>query len=259
MVKSFLCVCGFVFEFALLGWFLFCFIWGGEGVGWGGVAIWVRTFISLLKLLSSDSCSLSFMLPGFVWLGNTKSKHTVLEGVRWTSLESWYWPQLLSCSLRSTVLLFLIIFNCCLNPRPAFLPDPNDGSLYTLGGKNNEGLTVSVSFGDSLTLLRAVPVRLTQTISLWRNFLLPQQRWFLLFSGVVAVFWKTWITAKPNVCHMCEFLGWSYSHVLLLLLLLSSNMLSENGTFPPSLWPSGNPCHLKIPTADVFVLSTRPV
>ncbi|XP_037664408.1 serine/threonine-protein kinase/endoribonuclease IRE1 isoform X1 [Choloepus didactylus] len=24
---------------------------------------------------------------------------------------------------------------------PAFLPDPNDGSLYTLGGKNNEGLT----------------------------------------------------------------------------------------------------------------------
>uniref|UniRef100_A0A7M4DZU0 Serine/threonine-protein kinase/endoribonuclease IRE1 n=1 Tax=Crocodylus porosus TaxID=8502 RepID=A0A7M4DZU0_CROPO len=26
-------------------------------------------------------------------------------------------------------------------PRPAFLPDPNDGSLYTLGGKNNEGLT----------------------------------------------------------------------------------------------------------------------
>uniref|UniRef100_A0A8D2KT56 Serine/threonine-protein kinase/endoribonuclease IRE1 n=1 Tax=Varanus komodoensis TaxID=61221 RepID=A0A8D2KT56_VARKO len=25
--------------------------------------------------------------------------------------------------------------------RPAFLPDPNDGSLYTLGGKNNEGLT----------------------------------------------------------------------------------------------------------------------
>ncbi|NXA48556.1 ERN2 endoribonuclease, partial [Nothocercus julius] len=34
-------------------------------------------------------------------------------------------------------------FTCfnCLNPRPAFLPDPNDGSLYTLGGKNNEGLT----------------------------------------------------------------------------------------------------------------------
>ncbi|KAH0629293.1 hypothetical protein JD844_011243 [Phrynosoma platyrhinos] len=35
--------------------------------------------------------------------------------------------------------------NYCSNnffsPRPAFLPDPNDGSLYTLGGKNNEGLT----------------------------------------------------------------------------------------------------------------------
>uniref|UniRef100_A0A8C8UJS5 Endoplasmic reticulum to nucleus signalling 1 n=1 Tax=Peromyscus maniculatus bairdii TaxID=230844 RepID=A0A8C8UJS5_PERMB len=27
---------------------------------------------------------------------------------------------------------------------PAFLPDPNDGSLYTLGGKNNEGLTVRI-------------------------------------------------------------------------------------------------------------------
>uniref|UniRef100_A0AAR2IGN7 Serine/threonine-protein kinase/endoribonuclease IRE1 n=1 Tax=Pygocentrus nattereri TaxID=42514 RepID=A0AAR2IGN7_PYGNA len=25
--------------------------------------------------------------------------------------------------------------------KPAFLPDPNDGSLYSLGGKNNEGLT----------------------------------------------------------------------------------------------------------------------
>lgn len=30
----------------------------------------------------------------------------------------------------------------CLSHRPAFLPDPNDGSLYSLGGKNNEGLTV---------------------------------------------------------------------------------------------------------------------
>uniref|UniRef100_A0A8C5R3N3 Endoplasmic reticulum to nucleus signaling 1 n=1 Tax=Leptobrachium leishanense TaxID=445787 RepID=A0A8C5R3N3_9ANUR len=28
-----------------------------------------------------------------------------------------------------------------LSFRPAFLPDPNDGSLYTLGRKNNEGLT----------------------------------------------------------------------------------------------------------------------
>lgn len=39
-----------------------------------------------------------------------------------------------------------IIYNCCLNPRPAFLPDPNDGSLYTLGGKNSKGLTVSIFF-----------------------------------------------------------------------------------------------------------------
>lgn len=30
--------------------------------------------------------------------------------------------------------------------RPAFLPDPNDGSLYSLGGKNNEGLTVRDNF-----------------------------------------------------------------------------------------------------------------
>lgn len=33
----------------------------------------------------------------------------------------------------------------CLSPRPAFLPDPNDGSLYSLGGKNNEGLTVGAT------------------------------------------------------------------------------------------------------------------
>lgn len=35
---------------------------------------------------------------------------------------------------------------CCFfstpSTRPAFLPDPNDGSLYSLGRKNNEGLTV---------------------------------------------------------------------------------------------------------------------
>lgn len=32
-------------------------------------------------------------------------------------------------------------------PRPAFLPDPNDGSLYILGGKNKEGLMVSRAVG----------------------------------------------------------------------------------------------------------------
>lgn len=31
--------------------------------------------------------------------------------------------------------------------RPAFLPDPNDGSLYILGGKNKEGLMVSGAAG----------------------------------------------------------------------------------------------------------------
>uniref|UniRef100_A0A8C0VA60 Uncharacterized protein n=1 Tax=Cyanistes caeruleus TaxID=156563 RepID=A0A8C0VA60_CYACU len=39
---------------------------------------------------------------------------------------------------------------------PAFLPDPNDGSLYTLGGKNSEGLTVSI-FNS---LLKSAPVNL---------------------------------------------------------------------------------------------------
>lgn len=34
-----------------------------------------------------------------------------------------------------------------LLPRPAFLPDPNDGSLYILGGKNKEGLMVSRAVG----------------------------------------------------------------------------------------------------------------
>uniref|UniRef100_A0A8B9EBH2 Uncharacterized protein n=1 Tax=Anser cygnoides TaxID=8845 RepID=A0A8B9EBH2_ANSCY len=33
---------------------------------------------------------------------------------------------------------------------PAFLPDPNDGSLYILGGKNKEGLMVSSAAGGCL-------------------------------------------------------------------------------------------------------------
>lgn len=37
---------------------------------------------------------------------------------------------------------FHLIFNSC---RPGFLPDPNDGSLYVLGGKRKEGLMVSVT------------------------------------------------------------------------------------------------------------------
>lgn len=140
-------------------------------------------------------------------VGNTKSKRTALEGVRWTSLESWYWLQFLSCSLRSTVLLFLIIYNCCLNPRPAFLPDPNDGSLYTLGGKNNEGLTVSVLWRFSV--FRRVPQSDSQKGSVSKGtFCCLSSAGLLLFSGIVPVFWKTLITAKPNICHMCKFLDW---------------------------------------------------
>lgn len=41
-------------------------------------------------------------------------------------------------SLSDVSLSFLNLYS-----RPAFLPDPNDGSLYSLGGKNKEGLTVS--------------------------------------------------------------------------------------------------------------------
>jgi len=46
---------------------------------------------------------------------------------------------------------------CILVARPAFLPDPNDGSLYSLGGKNNEGLTVRGNdFIKNVNLLFAV-------------------------------------------------------------------------------------------------------
>jgi len=42
-----------------------------------------------------------------------------------------------------TYILYLhLFFNSC---RPGFLPDPNDGSLYVLGGKHKEGLMVSVT------------------------------------------------------------------------------------------------------------------
>lgn len=46
----------------------------------------------------------------------------------------------ISCMIISSDLKQHVFFLLC---RPAFLPDPNDGSLYSLGGKNNEGLTVS--------------------------------------------------------------------------------------------------------------------
>uniref|UniRef100_A0A8V1AMZ4 Endoplasmic reticulum to nucleus signaling 1 n=1 Tax=Gallus gallus TaxID=9031 RepID=A0A8V1AMZ4_CHICK len=63
---------------------------------------------------------------------------------------------------------------------PAFLPDPNDGSLYTLGGKNNEGLTVSVLWRFSLSFQTSAPIRLTERISFQRNLLLSQQCWFAI-------------------------------------------------------------------------------
>lgn len=47
-----------------------------------------------------------------------------------------------------------------LYSRPAFLPDPNDGSLYSLGGKNNEGLTVRGNIFLSQTI---IPHRLRET------------------------------------------------------------------------------------------------
>ncbi len=43
-----------------------------------------------------------------------------------------------------------------LYSRPAFLPDPNDGSLYSLGGKNNEGLTVRGNHFLSQTIISYV-------------------------------------------------------------------------------------------------------
>lgn len=33
---------------------------------------------------------------------------------------------------------------CCCVCRPGFLPDPNDGSLYVLGGKHMDGLMVKI-------------------------------------------------------------------------------------------------------------------
>ncbi|KAK2110865.1 hypothetical protein P7K49_010611 [Saguinus oedipus] len=47
--------------------------------------------------------------------------------------------------------------------------DPNDGSLYTLGGKNNEGLTVS-KFSCFLYSGGSRP-------AVCKNFLLPSQNW----------------------------------------------------------------------------------
>lgn len=93
----------------------------------------------------------------------------------------------------------LIIYNCCLNPRPAFLPDPNDGSLYTLGGKNNEGLTVSIYF---LTILEKCPNQaLVNTKGTPQgNFLCSSQycKGFLLFKGSASVSWKSSVRLAKN-------------------------------------------------------------
>lgn len=57
--------------------------------------------------------------------------------------KSW-WMQPVELVLTVTYFTGLEMWCSFLNlySRPAFLPDPNDGSLYSLGGKNKEGLTV---------------------------------------------------------------------------------------------------------------------
>lgn len=50
--------------------------------------------------------------------------------------------------------------------RPGFLPDPNDGSLYILGGKHKEGLMVNSAVATTVDQSCASPVVSIVTLTL---------------------------------------------------------------------------------------------
>uniref|UniRef100_A0A803T785 Uncharacterized protein n=1 Tax=Anolis carolinensis TaxID=28377 RepID=A0A803T785_ANOCA len=62
--------------------------------------------------------------------------------------------------------------------QPAFLPDPNDGSLYVVGGKNKEGLMVSgVEPGSGALGVSGSPLTLSFAAFFSRSCLSPSQSW----------------------------------------------------------------------------------
>lgn len=115
--------------------------------------------------------------------------------------------------------------------RPAFLPDPNDGSLYSLGGKNNEGLTVRGNYFISTTILFStlthhlascsvengkkkhglllicnfcaaelyLKSHLTLFLFVCRNCLLPSQSWCKHLPVAVQTESSTWVRCVDHV------------------------------------------------------------
>lgn len=89
----------------------------------------------------------------------------------------------------------------CLYFRPSILPDPNDGSLYVLGGKHKEGLMVKLShtavsfcFCDSFVLNPTLMFRFVS-----RNYLLPSQSWFSLLPAEALTAYFTQVRHKTFV------------------------------------------------------------
>lgn len=79
--------------------------------------------------------------------------------------------------------------------RPAFLPDPNDGSLYSLGGKNNEGLTVgAANIISALFLKDGTRSRRSFCVSFSnRNCRSPSPSWCKLLPAAVRTGSCTWV------------------------------------------------------------------
>lgn len=79
--------------------------------------------------------------------------------------------------------------------RPAFLPDPNDGSLYSLGGKNNEGLTVGAANVISALFLKdgTRPRRSFCVSFSSRNCRSPSPSWCKLLPAAVRTGSCTWV------------------------------------------------------------------
>lgn len=85
------------------------------------------------------------------------------------------------------------MFNSC---RPGFLPDPNDGSLYVLGGKRKEGLMVSITGIEcTANVFEAVTAHVIYINLLCRNSRSLFQNWSSLLPAGALMECSTRVTS----------------------------------------------------------------
>lgn len=120
-------------------------------------------------------------------------------------------------------MLKLSVFIC----RPGFLPDPNDGSLYVLGGKHKEGLMVSV-VGRTVSQRRVRICVIYVTPLLYRNSHLLFQSWCSRLHAGVQMECST-----PVTTNTCFIVGcWKQFQSFYLLYYVHSQVKSRT----PGLW-----------------------